>query len=170
VPSEEETTAALQTIQLENAEIEFLSSAEIAGIAPTTPRAVKRMVNVYRLARARLSEDGHPIMGDPPSYPIIALMVAIETGQLANMADAFYAILPTLPDSQSLEPLISNTSLHGDATAETADARKTVVGAPGLKSAIRAVLDRRANRLVTGDVLSVARVVRRYSFNSPNPK
>jgi hypothetical protein len=82
----------LSTIQLEQVEIDFLASPEIGRVASSTPRAVKRLVNIYRIVRARLSESGREITGVAPKdmlYPLIALAAAVETGRTAEVADAF---------------------------------------------------------------------------------
>ena len=83
----------LMTITLEPEEVKFLASDAIGRFAATTPRSVKRLVNCYRLVRTRLGENGVSIMGGggrPPLYPLIGLMVAIETGQPPEVAAEFY--------------------------------------------------------------------------------
>jgi hypothetical protein len=63
-PSEVKLVEARRKLQLTNAEIAFLGSPEIAALAATAPRGVKRLVNIYRIARARRGqEDGDAVLG-----------------------------------------------------------------------------------------------------------
>jgi len=158
---------ALATIELSDVEVAFLASKEIAAVAAATPRAVKRLINVYRLVRTRLSDDGVSILGGggkPPAYPLIALMVAIETGQTVEVADDFHQALHALnPATSLLRP--------GAATAAAKDAAikallATYKATPALQAAATAAAKLRGNSLEAGDLLPVARVVRRYSFNA----
>jgi hypothetical protein len=80
---EPETRAATaERVTLTKAEAEAL--AALMPLAASTPRAAKRFVNLYRLARASragpalprfLGEDGHH-----PAFPAFALALACETG------------------------------------------------------------------------------------------
>ncbi|MGA2409823.1 MAG: P-loop NTPase fold protein, partial [Candidatus Binataceae bacterium] len=157
----------LGLIQLEQQEIDFLASPAIAGIAPTTPRSVKRMLNIYRLVRTRLGESGADIMGKnggPAVYPLIALASALETRQaetvgddLVNVADLVYQALKALPPDASIFRFLDDTS----------GPLKTAIHAcPALKQALVSVsMQKREGRLQVTELLAVARVARRYSFN-----
>jgi hypothetical protein len=95
----------LVTIALEPDEIDFLASDAIGGLAATTPRRVKRLVNSYRLVRTRLGETAESVKGAdgaPPLYPVIALMVALETGQSSEIADIFYHSLFAFDPKETL--------------------------------------------------------------------
>lgn len=158
---------ALATIQLEPAEVDFLASLAIASIAATTPRAVKRLVNIYRLVRSRASDSGYSIMGDastPPIYPIIAVTVAIETGQPVELADLFYDGLAEPEAGAAFAQVagwIGGSSFDGKPSRlPTAFAR-----CPAMKAAFAEVVRLRGGALTVGDVLSIARLTRRYSFN-----
>lgn len=144
---------AIATIQLEQVEIDFLASPTIARIASATPRAVKRFLNIYRLVRTRLSEGGVAIVKDetdPPAYPIIAFAVAIETGQPAEVARAFYEMLLRHNDGDGLQPLLEPGGEMDNAA---------------IQAGCRQVLRLRGNQLTVGNVLEIVRVTRRYSFN-----
>ncbi len=157
------TRRSLATIQLTVDEIGFLASPAIAAVAASTPRGVKRLLNVYRLVRSRLSSEGVSILGDDrdshPAYPIIAFMVAVETGQPVEVADKMFTGLKALDPQDSLDQHFRNAGSPGLPIAEAYDA------SPGLRVAMEAVLEMRARDLKASDILKVARVARRFSFN-----
>ena len=134
---------------------------------PRPPRAVKRLINVYRLARTRLSADGVSIEGDPsqpPAYPLMALLVAIETGQSVDVADDFHDAVRGLPGHASLESPGVWTLASQDAAAKALTA---LYGrAPWVLAAVKAAASLRGGGISAADSLAIARVVRRYSFNS----
>lgn len=145
----EEVVRALKTLQLTRMEEDCLASPAISALAASDPRGVKRLINVYKIARARLSEtDDAMILGDatrPPAYPIIALCAAIETGQPFEIADRFYA-----------------------------EVKRLAANAPGpanhlgddINVAVAAAITARNGATLSGqEALEVARIVRRYSFN-----
>jgi hypothetical protein len=154
----------LSLIQLEQEEIDFLASPEIAAIAPTTPRSVKRLLNVYRLVRTRIGATGADLMGEkgPAVYPLIALSAALETRQaeksdeLDNAADLFYQALKTLPPNESLVPSLDTPAGPFKTALEACAA---------LRDAVGSVAIRRGGRMAVAELLAVARVARRYSFN-----
>ena len=149
----EEAEAALATLQLDTREIAFLKQPKIAALAPSDPRGVKRLVNVYKLVRSRQSEeDEGAVLGDngrAPSYPLIALLAAIETGQANKVVQDFYGILDRW--TNRAEPMAANPGLQD---------------LPRLREAVEAVDRERGDTQITlKDVLDMSRVVRRYSFN-----
>jgi hypothetical protein len=145
--------SALRAMELDAREVAFLASPAIAAIASSDPRGVKRLVNVYKIARSRFSEiDDGMILGDnsqAPAYPLIALVAAIETGQRYKVADRFYAHLRQEgKGGQLMKSLLS--AAWGTA----------------LIDAVAAAIVERGDRDASYDeVAAVARVVRRYSFN-----
>ena len=52
------------------------------------PRTVKRFVNIYRIVRARLTAAERSSFlgerGQLPDYPLVAILIAIETGQTSG--------------------------------------------------------------------------------------
>jgi hypothetical protein len=145
----DEVARALRTLQLTRAEEDFLASAQIAGLAASDPRGVKRLVNVYKIVRSRLSETDESMIlggrGTPPDFPLIALFAAIETGQPLEVADKFYTELK----DGGQERLLSDIQLGGE-----------------LKVAVAAVIEAREGKDVpVGEALAIAGIVRRYSFN-----
>lgn len=152
---------ARRKLQLTNAEIAFLGSPQIAALAATAPRGVKRLVNVYRIARARRGqEDGEAVLGGPggpAEYPLIALMAAVETGQRPQVADWFYGLLETRQPG-SVESLIAPyaETQHDDFEPDEMNA---------LYAACEAASIERNVGFSAADMLPIARLVRRYSFN-----
>jgi hypothetical protein len=187
VPSSPEP---LRTIELEQAEIDFLASPEIAALAGSTPRGVKRLVNVYRLVRSRLVQSGGSPMGMaamPRDYPLAAIAVAIETGQTVEVADAFLKALSALPPGTEMlsrtpaaarqfgtEWTLSSAFIEAfyDPAGESeaagphpAAGRYLYGKCPALQPAFIAAYAMRAGRLASGDMLRIAKMARRYSFN-----
>lgn len=158
---EAERAKSRRKLQLTEAEIAFLGSPEIAALAATAPRGVKRLVNVYRIARARRGqEDGEAVLGGsgrPPEYPLIALMAAVETGQRPLVADWF---LDRLRSGQpgSVESLISPYAKRSPEQPETAEV-------DALYAACAAATRQRKVGFQAVELLAAARLVRRYSFN-----
>ncbi|KQY28829.1 hypothetical protein ASD38_14390 [Caulobacter sp. Root487D2Y] len=162
---------ARRKLQLTEAEITFLSSPQIAALAATAPRGVKRLVNVYRIARARRGqEDRDAVLGDSgeraPEYPLIALMAAVETGQSFKIAEWFYdllkisqnkSVLSVLLDFMAPDPVDPNPRPDTDLSSEVLGALYAACGA--------AAAGRGDEDLTADDLLKAARLVRRYSFN-----
>ena len=162
------SSSALATIQLEAREIDFLASPAIAGIAPSTPRGVKRLINVYRLVRTSLNESGHWSSGDGksvPIYPLIALMVAIETGQPVEVADAFYDALKSLGSSEALYQEAFFKPQQENIDEATVKMSTALSKCPRLKEALAEVYRLRSQNLTAGEALNIAKVARRFSFN-----
>ncbi len=166
----DEGSPALAAIRLSPAEAEFLGSPIIGALAATTPRAVKRLVNTYRLVRARLADSGVSVLGAggaPPAYPLIALLVAVETGQSVAVADDLYEGLMELSPGEAIMQAALTDIRSGDLKSEAKPHRVTqaVAGCPALRPALEAAYRLRGASLVAGDMQEVARVARRYSFN-----
>jgi hypothetical protein len=160
---------AMATIQLDPREIEFLASPAIAAVAASTPRSVKRLVNMYRLVRVRISEDGGSPLGDdgrPPDYPLIALAVAIETGQPVEVADAIFEGLAGWPAIGPLKDFPRRqTNLEPPDPLVSA-----VMGKPAFQLAFEEVARLRDDNFLVGDLSRAMRIARRYSFNGHRGK
>jgi hypothetical protein len=144
---------ALESMRLEDEEIEFLASRVIGTVASKSPRAVKRLINVYRIVRARLDASELEAFlgrnGKVPLYPIAALMVAVETGQPVEIADTLFTTVKSLDPSDRL----------GGAWIPPERAE-------GLGEAISSVEQLcRPTGATVENYLKMARIVRRYSFN-----
>ncbi len=160
---------ALATIQLDPREIEFLASPAIAAVAASTPRSVKRLVNMYRLVRVRISENGGSPLGDdgrPPDYPLIALAVAIETGQPVEVADAIFEGLAGWPAIGPLKDFPRRQT-----NFEPPDPLvSAVMGKPAFQLAFDEVARLRDDNFLVGDLSRAMRIARRYSFNGHRGK
>jgi hypothetical protein len=174
LPEDEHSTvdAALASLKLEPMEISFLASPEIGAVASKSPRAVKRLINIYRIVRARLSNQeleeflGHT--GSAPRYPIAALLAAIETGQPIELAENFYPVLRNLtPDARVFERWTAKIITD----LKPADATRVMMAraggiSPALVPALKAVDDLCGTRgAQVSSYLAIARQIRRYSFN-----
>ncbi len=167
---------ALATVRLTKAEVDFLASPEIGAIAFKSPRSVKRMLNVYRIVRARMSEAELDEFlgqnGNQATWPLAAFFAAVETGQSVEIADLMYDGLKAAP-SHEIFTAISFEAVAGDnpqsAMSLIAEADKLAGGT--LTSGIDSLNARRGSPAVNsdlarcGEALAMARIVRRYSFN-----
>ncbi|TBE99675.1 P-loop NTPase fold protein [Rhizobium ruizarguesonis] len=138
---------ALSTVELTEPEVAFLASDGVGQLAGREPRTVKRFINVYRLIRARLtSTERQGFLGDgtePEQYPVVAVLIAIETGLPSEVVARFYEGM-----KQSV------------ASDLAANANKAIAIAFEVASI------HRGNRIVTAaECLAWAGLVRRYSFN-----
>lgn len=167
---------ALATVRLTKEEVAFLASPEIGAIAFKSPRSVKRMLNVYRIVRARMSETELDEFlgrnGSGPTWPIAAFLAAVETGQSVEVADLLYDGLRAAPSHEiftaiSLEAIVGKDKQS--AMLRIAQADQLTGG--DLSSGIDALNTRRGHPEMNshwvkcGEALGVARIVRRYSFN-----
>jgi hypothetical protein len=139
---------ALATVQLTKDEVNFLASKAIGNLSGREPRTVKRFANIYRIIRARLtSAERSLFLGDtdtPPDYPLVSVLIAVETGQSLEVAEAFYAKLSSLTGNEPLgDDLDANLSA---AFKEAQQIRKGAV-------------------ITQSKCFYWARMVRRYSFN-----
>jgi hypothetical protein len=154
---------ALGTVKLTGEEVEFLACPEIGQLAAKEPRAVKRLVNIYRILRARMSSaELRELLGHdskPPTYPIAVLLTAVETGQAVEIADGLYERLRGADETMMIHDLLAETS-----SGETSD--DVFRGPPTLQDAFKAAQEKRKGSPITvGECAAMARVVRRYSFN-----
>lgn len=169
---------ALATVKLTQAEIDFLASPEIGALAAKSPRAVKRMINVYRIVRARLEEaELAAFLGagdEPPSWPIAALLAAVECGQPVEVADDLYLGLKGVEPNRTLAEIAEHDAepfapLDDDAVNdlrpyEAIDRMRRAC--PALWAVSESIRETRGGRTATcGEMLAMARTVRRYSFN-----
>lgn len=155
---------ALRTIELLPEEIAFLASPEIGSLASSTPRGVKRLVNVYRLVRTRLSEiTRDPSWGEGPDYPLIALTAAIETGQSVEVADTFYSWVLALDPEADFEDAF--LALNERDLIDSGGPRKILINnLPEMTAAVLAAV--KVCGIVRAiDVSRIAQITRRYSFN-----
>ena len=166
---------ALATVKLTQSEVDFLASPEIGALAAKSPRAVKRMINVYRIIRARMSEPELAEFlgqtGKPPTWPIAAFLAAVECGQPVEVADAMYEAI-----TEGFQTEILNeeevASIVGLAISEIPDIDDLYDQLPGQKKRFRSITEglsklaeHRGSDPIVADILTMARIVRRYSFN-----
>ena len=169
---------ALATVKLTQAEINFLASPEIGALAAKSPRTVKRMVNVYRIVRARLDEvELAAFLGagdQPPNWPMAALLAAVECGQPVEVADDLYAGLKGIEPGRTLAEIADHDAepfapLDDDAVTDLRPYEaidRVRASCPALWAVSIEISERRGGRTATcGDMLAMARIVRRYSFN-----
>jgi hypothetical protein len=158
------------TIILEPQEIEFLASSAIGRLAPSTPRGAKRLVNCYRLVRARLSETGVSVTkgeNGPPLFPLVALMVALETGQSAEIAAFYDGIVRSKPGESLNQMILSTASVPENAPPFIQSFARALSTCEPLKNALDAVIQAQGGNLTVGELRPIAELARRFSFNRP---
>lgn len=138
----------LVTVTLTKEEIDFLAGEAIGSLASREPRTVKRFINIYRIIRGRLRDAEKARFlgtgGRPPEYPIVAVLIAIETGQDLQVADALFHRVTAPDESESIGSDIGAAIREGFEAARKA----------------------RGGVVVTrSDCARWAGTVRRYSFN-----
>jgi KAP family P-loop domain len=135
----------IETVRLTKSEVDCLASKAIGNLSGREPRAVKRFTNIYRIIRAGLSaRDRSLFLGEGhgrPDFPVVAILIALETGQPLEVADAFYA-----------EIAAGEGRIGTDID-------------PSIAAALEAAQGVRGAAITTHDCIYWARVVRRYSFN-----
>jgi tetratricopeptide (TPR) repeat protein len=166
---------ALATVRLTKEEVDFLASPEIGAIAFKSPRSVKRMLNVYRIVRARMSETELDEFlgrnGKAATWPMAALLAAVETGQPVEIADAVYDIVRDNPKGLFqfyLTSLVRHGSKPTEMPTHIFEAIKLVATSlPSFHEAVQKVqtIADPMGALLAKDYLDMARIVRRYSFN-----
>jgi hypothetical protein len=130
-------------VKLTKAEVDFLAGDHVASLIGGEPRTVKRLINVYRIIRARLNaRERAQFLGT--AYPLVATMIAVETGQPIEVADALFAVL-----------ISGNTDVT---VSDKVDA--------SVKSAVDALVTYlTGSGIAPADLKGWALVVRRFSFN-----
>jgi len=156
---------ALATVALTKEEVDFLAHPAIGKLAAKAPRGVKRLVNVYRIVRARMSEvDLQRLAGSdaaPPLYPLYALIAAIETGQPLEVADDLYTGMKDIPPDWTWSP----EKRQAEALHQPYAKIHAQLQAQALADAFAAVESIRKGPITAKDYVDVGRQVRRYSFN-----
>jgi hypothetical protein len=128
VPEPERFREAVARAQLSAKEVGLLK--QLGPLAGRSPRAVKRLLNLYRLLRAtrtgsRLTEflDGNNASGNWPDYPGVQLCLAIEVGlpaaQVHRFRDAVIiaAVDGTTPSELFAWPVLSKKPWSDGMTA-----------------------------------------------------
>jgi len=170
VPTEAEVAVqehALDTVRLDKRETDFLANPVIGGVAARDPRGVKRMINIYRLVRARMNRTELDSLLDEenPTYPLLVFFVAVETGQTIEIADALYDGLR----SEELPTEDFNLVRIGERGAKDRGdkSENPFARSQDLEAALAQVRAHRSvHHLPVGECLAIARCVRRYSFSS----
>jgi hypothetical protein len=139
---------AIETVRLTKSEVDFLACEAIGNVSGREPRTVKRFTNIYRIIRAGVAgQDRGRFLGEanaPPDFPVVSVLIAMETGQPLEGVRAFYEKLKTQAGKGPI-----GTGLDPNIAAAFAAAEKFRGGAA----------------VTRDDCTYWARVVRRYSFN-----
>jgi len=172
---------ALATVRLTQGEVDFLASPEIGAIAFKSPRSVKRMLNVYRIVRARMSEAELEEFlgrnGKLATWPLAVFFAAVETSQPVEIADALYRAIKTIPPNERFDTVDPDAILSSnEKTLDAATGYEAIMLADeatdhAISLAAKAIERMAGNdgeadrRPIISDMLAMARTVRRYSFN-----
>ena len=163
----------LAPVLLTEDEIGLLGSPEIGQLAGTSPRAVKRLINIYRLYRARLQGThldrfvGHG--GVEPDYPIIATILAIETGATPAAIAAFDKAIQIACDAQptkSLYEFAAGSLVAGFPDEAVTQMEAALKATPEIATALAKAAALRKNTSLE-DWRMRANELKRYSFHRP---
>lgn len=92
-------------LEISQSEVDFL--AQLGGLV-STPRAAKRMVNIYRLTRIGVPDEGlAAFIGDEKGgdYQIVQVLIAVLAGSPAVAEEVFRALLEAQPADNILSVL-----------------------------------------------------------------
>ena len=146
---------------------------ELGPIAAKSPRAVKRMINLYRLIRASFgARDLDQFLGEGsatvPSYRAVQLVLAIEVGFPATLS---VQLLTALADTSAAQWTRLLQSLQPDDDVQTkppALAWLSDLTKAGKREAFLSALStvsQTGTTLTVDDIRTAQRVVERYSFH-----
>ncbi len=157
--------ARIEAVEFETKEAEFLKSSALGAVANKTPRAVKRLVNIYRLIRTKMSTDERNdllgLKGKAPLYPVAAAMAAIEVGQPIEIKEAVQLLLAP---SQTLDEGKS----FATAVTSARDTKSSIIPEE-VEKLLTAVDTARGTRrpATPADYRRAAELVGRFSFAHP---
>ncbi len=145
----------IQAISLTEEEEQFLRSPQIGRVAGKSPRAVKRLVNICRLVKGRLTdvERQHFTGREGPLYPAAFAVAAVEAGQSTEVIEALNTMLGTSADDGEL-PFRDSPGLDQH---------------PNIKALLLAVDERRGRTTTRAEYRRVVAWVARFSFNRYDP-
>lgn len=156
-------------MNLEVREIELLK--KLGPLAGRSPRAVTRILNVYRLIRVRRSGQnlerflGHD--GNPPEFPAIMFLLALDAGLRPAEATTVHKVLVSLEEDVNVrlldEIMRTGESIESDAQAREAQPLLWPV-VDRVASAISAVEASLGQNLYRKDLDDALQEVGRYSF------
>jgi hypothetical protein len=168
--------------------------ARLAGCTPRSVKRLVNVYRLVR-SRLADGKVVTATASHPPDYPLVALATAIETGQPVEVATAFLKALDMLPEEIEIaavlppagpggkpgktilsmafaQALAHQLKKNGESRVEAEESGEeksdsTVIAEkfPGLAGAMAEVHRLRGGRVVVKDVLRVARLARRFSFN-----
>ncbi|MDB5583790.1 MAG: family P-loop domain protein [Bradyrhizobium sp.] len=148
----------LVRVTLTPEEYDFIQTPEIGRLVGKSPRAVKRFVNIYRILRAR--RGGKSLVqlsgadGQPPLFPVILLLLAIDVGQTSESARSFRRLIEGR-DEQTFSEAIGVSETFA----------KEIKSIEGLDEAIKLASSLGAGELPMATWKLLIEEVRRYSFN-----
>lgn len=159
----ETRAATIRRVEITEAEARVLEA--LFPIAGSTPRAIKRFVNLYRLARS--AREGSDLQrwlgeeGDPPQFPAFALALAVENGFDARLRGHWRDAL----SKTHQEDMFANTIVMQDLGLDRD-------GWSPLRSALRRARDFWSDdglggELTVGEIAAHLDEARRLSFHPP---
>jgi hypothetical protein len=165
---------ATERVTLSDDEITVLTT--LAPVAGTTPRAIKRFINLYRLIRARRRNADFDRFvgqgGEAADYPAVAFLLAIETGQTSTMIERIHRLVDDT-GSGTLWSALENAKRKGMpspnqepiANAQAASISRTLNIAPEIEAAINRLRELKIPNVSITKLRDVLDEVKRYSFH-----
>lgn len=169
--SAEATRDNFIAMALGSGEVDFLANPLIGNLAAKDPRAVKRLVNVYRILRASLTLAQRRVFlgedGSLPHYQLAILLIAIDVGQPLKVADALYQGLRRRGTNGEFD--LAQVMRESQRAPEDLKDNPLAVAfreEPALAYAWAEVDKRRGTATIPFSIcLHLAQAIRRYSFN-----
>lgn len=158
----EDDDRSLERVILTEDEITLLRSAALGALAGSSPRAIKRFINIYRIVRGRQGANLRRFTGEDGSqadFPIVSTILALETGASGADAAAFHRALATESDAgDSLFELVTDVRGGRSPLALVCQRLPALAGALEEAEEMRGPISRE-------EWLSFTAELRRYSFH-----
>lgn len=153
---------------------EMAMIVELGPLAAKSPRAVKRMINLYRLLRASLSvEELDSFLrrgaGNVPAYQLVQLILACEVGMPSDAMNACDEAISAMEDEDywQFTTAIDSPTIARDYNSPLRTALMDVGKWSAFVAASRMVSEKLGGTPRLQDLKAACLLVRRYSFRAP---
>jgi hypothetical protein len=172
-------------VQLTQVERKLLDG--LGPLAARSPRAVKRLINLYRLIRARVAQDQEPLFltggsSDVPSFASVQFTLALDAGlpaacvvalrsDIAAFSDAGWTVLADRPErlrdlTHNVFPAAVTLDPDADAFDRLKDRLVRAACLDGFVMGLEAAKAARGGRLDQADLDRAFEMTQRYSFRA----
>lgn len=160
---------ARKPLRITASEMELI--VELGPLAAKSPRAVKRMINLYRLLRASLSIDELDLFlrggsATIPAYPLVQILLACEVGMESAAMQAFDDALLAMSEEDfwQFTTVMDSPSMERDYSSSLRSALAAQNKWSAFLTAFRMARERLGGTPSLQQFKAAHRLVRRYSF------